>query len=128
MNTRDVSDCAHTNSSYPCQGSLRQFVINANALGGAGALAQAGSGQLDGSTTALPSGYESSVFMIPSNQLSGNVATITLTSALPAVSSANTRLDATTQTVNIGNTNGGTLGSGGTVGVDNVPLPLFPRP
>ena len=35
-------------SSYPCQGSLRQFIINANALGGEGALAQSGSGQIDG--------------------------------------------------------------------------------
>ena len=41
---------------------------------------------------------------------------------------ASTRLDATTQTVNIGNTNSGTLGTGGSVGVDNVSLPLFQRP
>ena len=58
--------CAATNSSYPCQGSLRQFVINANALGGEGALAQSGSGQIDGSTSVLPAGFESSIFMIPS--------------------------------------------------------------
>ena len=83
VNTRDVTTCAATNSSYPCQGSLRQFVINANALGGEGALAQSGSGQIDGSTSFLPSGFESSIFMIPNgaanagqntayaNQLSG---------------------------------------------------------
>ena len=53
---------------------------------------------------------------------------ITLAGALPAVSGAATRLDATTQTVNIGNTNGGTLGTGGTVGVDAISLPTFPRP
>ena len=29
---------------------------------------------------------------------------------------------------NVGNTNGGTLGTGGTVGVDAIPLPTFPRP
>src|SRR5688572_12058276 len=34
VNTRDVTACGATNSSYPCQGSVRQFVINANALGG----------------------------------------------------------------------------------------------
>ena len=47
---------------------------------------------------------------------------------MPAVSGGSTRLDATTQTVNIGNTNGGTLGTGGTVGVDAISLPTFPRP
>ena len=48
--------------------------------------------------------------------------------ALPAISDGSTRLDATTQTVNIGNTNGGVLGTGGTVGVDAISLPTFPRP
>ena len=51
VNTRDAASCAATTSSYPCQGSLRQFVINANALGGEGSLAQAGSGQIDGSNS-----------------------------------------------------------------------------
>jgi parallel beta-helix repeat protein len=139
VNTRDPASCTVANSSNPCQGSLRQFITNATALGGEGLLAQAGSGQLDGTTTALPSGFDSSIFMIPegaanpgqpatfANQLTGGVAVIALTSALPAVPD-NTRLDATTQTVNIGNTNAGTLGSGGTVGVDAIPLPTFPRP
>src|SRR5678815_2825958 len=111
VNTRDVSACASTNSSFPCQGSLRQFIINANALGGEGALAQSGSGQIDGSTSFLPSGFESSIFMIPNgaanagqstayaNQLSvAGVAVITLNAVLPALSSGNTRLDGTTQT------------------------------
>src|SRR5688572_27134896 len=30
VNTRDTTNCAATSSSYPCQGSLRQFVINSN--------------------------------------------------------------------------------------------------
>lgn len=128
VNTRDATACGATNSSYPCQGSLRQFVINANALGGEAGLAQSGSGQLDGSSSSLPLGYESSVFMIPSGALTSGVAVISLAGALTTVSGANTRLDATTQTVNIGNTNIGTLGSGGTVGVDGVSLPTFPRP
>jgi len=131
VNTRDASSCAPSGTSntfYPCQGNLRQFIVNANALGGEGSLTQAGSGQLDGSTSALPSGSESSIFMIPSGALTSGVATITLTTALPAVTGASTRLDATTQTVNIGNTNSGTLGTGGSVGVDNVPLPSFQRP
>jgi len=128
VNTRDVTACGATNSSYPCQGSLRQFIINSVALGGEGSLVQSGSGQIDGATTFLPSGMESSIFMIPSTALTGGVAVITLGAALPAVSGTSTRLDATTQTVNIGNTNAGTLGTGGTVGVDAIALPAFPRP
>ncbi|MEJ0087125.1 MAG: right-handed parallel beta-helix repeat-containing protein [Pseudomonadota bacterium] len=128
VNMRDAATCTPANSSYPCQGSLRQFVINANALGGEGALAQSGSGQIDGSTSFLPGGSESSIFMIPSGALTGGVAVITLAAALPAISGGGTRLDGTTQTVNIGNTNAGSLGSGGSVGVDAVSLPTFPRP
>ena len=140
VNTRDAASCAAANSSYPCQGSLRQFVINSIALGGEGALTQSGSGQIDGGTSFLPGGAESSIFMIPNgsanagqnttyaNPLTGGVAVITLVGALPAVSGANTRLDATTQTVNVGNTNAGSLGTGGTVGVDAISLPTFPRP
>ncbi|HEY6125091.1 MAG TPA: hypothetical protein VIV63_10575, partial [Steroidobacteraceae bacterium] len=128
VNTRDAAACGATNSSYPCQGSLRQFIINANALGGEGGLSQSGSGQIDGGTSFLPGGAESSIFMIPNAQLTGGVAVITLATALPAISGGSTRLDATTQTVNIGNTNAGTLGTGGTVGVDAISLPTFPRP
>ncbi|MEO8064845.1 MAG: right-handed parallel beta-helix repeat-containing protein [Pseudomonadota bacterium] len=128
VNTREVSACAAANSSYPCQGSLRQFVINANALGGEGGLSQSGNGQIDGSTSFLPGGAESSIFMIPAGSLTGGVAVVTLSAALPSISGASTRLDGTTQTVNIGNTNAGSLGSGGVVGVDGVSLPTFPRP
>ncbi|MGH8236841.1 MAG: beta strand repeat-containing protein, partial [Steroidobacteraceae bacterium] len=131
VNTRDATICtaSGTNSTfYPCQGSLRQFIINANNLGGEGALTQAGSGQLDGGTATLPSGFESSIFMIPSGALTSGVAAITLTAALPTVTGSSTRLDATTQTLNIGNSNGSTLGTGGSVGVDSVSLPFFQRP
>ena len=54
---------------------------------------------------------------------------ITLLAALPAITGASTRLDATTQTINTGNTNNGAaLGTGGTVGVDNIGLQQFARP
>ncbi len=56
------------------------------------------------------------------------VFTISLNSALPAITSAGLRLDGTTQTTAIGNTNPGTLGAGGTVGVDNLPLLAVNRP
>ena len=133
VNTRDATNCAPNdtnNTFFPCQGALRQFIINANALGGEGSLAQAGSGQIDGAgPVPLPAGFESSIFVIPSAALSSNVAVITLASALPAVTGASTRLDATTQTINTGNTNNGAaLGTGGSVGVDNVALPQFARP
>ena len=128
VNIRDATACGATNSSYPCQGSLRQFVINSNALGGEGLLAQSGSGQIDGGNSSLPAGYESSIFMIPGGALAGGVAVIPLAAALTTVSGTNTRLDATTQTFNVGDTNIGTLGSGGTVGVDGISLPAFPRP
>lgn len=142
--TRDAANCAPSganNSFYPCQGTIRQFIINANGLLGQTALAQSGSRQLDSSTSLLPGGFESSIFMIPNgaanpgqntgytNQLNASgVAEITLATALPTLTRANLRLDATTQTVNVGNTNAGTLGTGGSVGVDNLSLPLFQRP
>ena len=141
VSTRDDTSCGADTASFPCQGSLRQFIINATALGGEGSLAQSGSGQIDGSTTFLPSGFESSIFMIPNgaanpgqntaydDQLSASgVAVITLDGALPAIAGSSTRVDGSTQTVNVGNTNTGTLGTGGTVGVDAIALPTFPRP
>ncbi len=132
VNVRDAASCtpSGTNSTFfPCQGSLRQFIINANALGGEGSLAQSGDGQIDAFNSALPGGVESSIFMVPSGALNGSgVAEITLAAALPTLTSTLTRLDATTQTVNIGNTNAGTLGTGGVVGVDTLSLPTFARP
>ena len=142
VNTRDATNCGpsgNANTYYPCQGSLRQFIINANALGGEGSLAQDGNGLIDGASARLPQGFETSVFMIPNgatnagqsgyaNQLSAGVAEITLAGALPSITGPRTRLDASTQTINIGNTNSGSVGTGGTVGVDNVLLPTIQRP
>jgi parallel beta-helix repeat protein len=139
VNTRDEASCTPSsgNSYFPCQGTLRQFVINSNAL--TGSLSQAGSGQIDGMTTALPAGSETSIFMIPdgttnpgqgtfASQLSGGVAVITLATDLPQITDSGTRLDATTQTVNVGNTNSGSVGTGGTVGVLDSAFPQFERP
>ena len=133
VSTRDAASCTAggtNNTSYPCQGNLRQFIINANALGGEGSLTQAGSGIIDGGpAAALPFGFESSIFMIPSGVLTSGVAQITLAAALPTVTGASTRLDASTQTVNIGNTNAGTVGTINlTVGVENLSVPAFQRP
>jgi uncharacterized repeat protein (TIGR01451 family) len=56
------------------------------------------------------------------------VFTIRINRTLPALTGAGTLLDGTTQTVNIGDTNPGTLGTGGTVGVDDLLLPGVPAP
>lgn len=128
VNTRDATACGPSGTFYPCQGSLRQFIINSNALGGEGSLAQSGDGLIDGVTTPLPAGFESSIFMIPNAALTGGIAVITLAGAMTTATGTGTRLDATTQTINVGNTNAGTLGSGGTVGVDSISLPTFQRP
>ena len=96
------------NTADTGQGSLRQFVVNANALTGEAALAQAG----------LTAGFETSIFMIPNgvanpgqnigyaNQLTvgganGGAARITLASALPAITGTNTILDGRIQTANV---------------------------
>lgn len=100
------------------QGSLRQFLLNANALGG----------------------DDLSIFMISDgaahpglraslpNQLTAGVAVITLASALPTLTGSGTTINGPTQTANIGNSNPGMLGSGGTVGVSAALLALFERP
>jgi trimeric autotransporter adhesin len=115
------------------QGSLRQFITNSNALTNPG-LAQQG----------LTVGQETSIFMIPdgsahaglraglTNQVAGtggnaNAAVINLASNL-SITDANTQLDATTQTINIGDSNSGTVGTGGIVGADGLSLSTIPKP
>ena len=111
------------------QGSLRQFIVNADALANTN-LAQAG----------LTAGVETSLFMIPTsadpfgrtvdpNYNAGRgVARISPASAMPAVTAASTAIDGTTQTTQIGNSNAGSLGTGGTVGVDGIALPQVASP
>jgi parallel beta-helix repeat protein len=123
------------NTNDAGQGSLRQFILNSNALANTN-LAQSGQ----------TAGKEVSIFMIANGQavaglntsyanlLTGTIGTdahalITLSSALPTVSGANandTIIDATTQTTFIGNTNAGTVGTNGAtsmavgVGADGI--------
>ncbi|BCM91020.1 hypothetical protein IAD21_02884 [Abditibacteriota bacterium] len=117
------------NTNDTGQGSLRQFVLNSNALPNTG-LAQVG----------LTAGVETSIFMIPSAtdplgrtvdpNFANGVAKITLASGLTitGTNAASTAIDGTRQTANIGDTNAGTFGTGGTVGVQNVALPTLARP
>ncbi len=126
------------------QGSLRQFITNTNALGGEATLAQAGTRKNKSNVNeALPAGVETSIFMIPSNtdpmgrtqdvnfDAVRGVAKIIPLSLLPIITGTNgnfTNIDGTTQTVNIGDTNTGVLGRGGTVGVDKLILDKVQRP
>ncbi|MEQ1661544.1 MAG: right-handed parallel beta-helix repeat-containing protein [Thiobacillus sp.] len=129
------------NTTNTGQGSLRQFIDNANTLGGDAALAQSGSrvNLTTGASSALPAAVETSIFMIPDglahpglragliNQLTVGRALIGVTTALPAVSTT-MAIDGGTQTFNIGNTNNVSLGTGGTVGVGAVALPTLNGP
>lgn len=118
------------------QGSFRQFILNANALGGETLLVQNGNtwNALDSVNAAipLPAGRETSIFMISdgnvhagmrsglSNLLTGGVAIITpLTTSLiiTGTNATKTIIDGGTQTANTGNTNNILLGTGGTVGI-----------
>ncbi|WP_165822077.1 right-handed parallel beta-helix repeat-containing protein [Hymenobacter edaphi] len=95
-----------TNTNDAGQGSLRQFLLNSNALANTNL-----------SQTGLTAGLETSIFMIPDgvahnglrsglvNQLTNGAATITLSSALPNITDASTALNGSTQTTNVGNSN-----------------------
>jgi trimeric autotransporter adhesin len=126
------------NTNNSGQGSLRQFILNSNSLGGESNLAQFNQ----------PIGYETSIFMIPngvtnpgqntstgySNQLNTNgIAVINLVTALDTISGTKTRLDGATQTTNVkksdgAETNPGKVGTGGKVGIDKNDLFQFDRP
>ncbi|MFC3978314.1 right-handed parallel beta-helix repeat-containing protein, partial [Belliella kenyensis] len=105
------------NTTNTGQGSLRQFIANANALSVANLAIE---GQ--------PAGRDVSIFMISDgnavpglraglpNQLTAGVAVITKTAALPDITGDFISIDGTTQTVNVGNTNTGSEGYSGNVG------------
>ena len=102
------------NTNDAGQGSLRQFILNSNALGGEASLAQVYT-STTGATTALATSLETSIFMIPNGAAvagqvagltsgfgttaSGTAATILLTSAaLPDITGPFTVLNGSTQT------------------------------
>jgi len=120
---------AVVNTNDASQGSLRQFIANSNALTNAG-LAQVGQ----------TAGKEASIFMVPDGLahngqraglptgLAGGVAVITPLTALPALTDANTAIDGTTQTANVGNTNTAVVGTGSTVGTPTATFRQFNGP
>jgi uncharacterized repeat protein (TIGR01451 family) len=113
------------NANVSGQGSLQQFVINSNTLSNTNLDQDANSSPQPGTTAINPAAAEdTSIFMIPVSALSSGVATINYTSGFPAdtasalrIIDAKTVIDGRTQTANIGDTNSGQLGVGGTVGV-----------
>jgi uncharacterized repeat protein (TIGR01451 family) len=114
------------NTNDSGQGSLRQFIANANLLDNTG-LDQAANSVFNPAA-----GLETSIFMIPNSQLTSSganngAAVITLTSPITSTAD-NTAIDARTQTANIGNTNAGQIGTGGKVGVDAITLDKIERP
>jgi uncharacterized repeat protein (TIGR01451 family) len=123
------------NTNDAGQGSLRQFILNSNALPNTITFQQ--DGQL--------AGREVSIFMIPNgssnagqrsgllNQVAGSgnnsgAAVINLASPLDAVTDGSTTITGFTQTANIGNTNSGQVGTAPTVGVDGLAVAKVDRP
>jgi parallel beta-helix repeat protein len=94
-----------TNVNDTGAGSLRRAVTNANSNAGTDIIA----------------------FNVPSGLLTSGVAVIKLTSG-PLVITEAVTVDGTTQTSNVGNTNAGSLGVGGTVGVGALSLSSVNRP
>ncbi|MGI4864756.1 MAG: hypothetical protein ACRYFZ_12605 [Janthinobacterium lividum] len=135
------------NTNSTGQGSLAQFITNANALDNSGLDQDPAS---TGGNNPV-AGVETSIFMITdgaahdgltaynattnpglasqlagsTNGVGGTVATITPSAVLPTLTgtyAANTSIDGTTQTQNVGNTNSLVLGTGGTVGTGSKTL------
>ncbi len=123
------------------QGSLRQFLANANALANTG-LDQDPATNPGGPNPAA--GVETTIFMVGDgvahpglraglpNQLTGTAGTdqraVFAVLSLLTCTGPNTAIDGRTQTVNIGDTNPGTLGTSDVVGVDGLPLTPVARP
>ncbi|AMR28386.1 hypothetical protein A0257_15670 [Hymenobacter psoromatis] len=115
------------NANDAGQGSLRQFILNSNALGSEAALAQVYTSST-GTARALATGVETSIFMIPNGQAvagqvanltsgfattpGGTAASITLASALPTISGPLTAIDGSTQTNSTGSTNAPSTAAG----------------
>jgi GEVED domain len=121
------------NTNDAGQGSLRQFIINSNALTNVGLDQVSNPSPAPGTTAIDPAvGVETSIFMIPATGINGtggnaNAAVINLAANF-TITDAKTSLDATTQTINMGDSNSGNVGTGGTVGVDGLSLSTIPKP
>ncbi|CAM4185069.1 S-layer family protein [Zobellia roscoffensis] len=123
------------NTNEAGQGSFSQFIKNSNDIGEVGLDIEA-NGIFDPAA-----GEDTSIFMIPSTgdplgrtadaNFANGYFTITMSNSdiFPVVTGVNSVIDGRTQTAYSGNTNAGSVGSGGTgVGISNTSLPNFDRP
>jgi uncharacterized repeat protein (TIGR01451 family) len=116
------------NTNDAGQGSLRQFILNSNALPNTN-LDQVPNPAAGAAAINPAAGEEASIFMISDGQqhpglrsnlpnlLPTGVASIVPVTRLPTVTDAGTSIDGRTQTANVGNTKTGAVGYVGTVGV-----------
>lgn len=136
------------NNNDAGQGSLRQFVLNANALPNTTLDQRPFSNNGTAVGTDFPAGQETSIFMLADGtakpglraglqnlltNAGGTAATtnsralIAPDAALPTLNADGTALDGTTQTT-LNNSNPALLGTVGTVGVDRITLAQVPGP
>ncbi|WP_396637205.1 beta strand repeat-containing protein [Maribacter sp. R77961] len=123
------------NTNEDGQGSLEQFIVNANNLDETGL-------DIDANSIFDPApGIDTSIFMIPpTGDSQGRTADVNYNGAyfdilvangnpFSNITAANTSIDGRTQTSYSGNTNSGTVGSGGTVvGTSGITLPNYDLP
>lgn len=123
------------NTNEDGQGSLEQFIVNSNGLDETGL-------DIEANSIFNPAaGEDTSIFMIPpTTDALGRTAdasfasgyfdiSISNGSQLTIITGANTKIDGRTQTAYSGDTNAGTVGSGGTtVGTSVNTLPDYERP
>jgi parallel beta-helix repeat protein len=123
------------NTNEDGQGSLEQFIVNSNALDASGI-------DIESNSIFDPTaGDDTSIFMIPpTGDALGRIADVNFASGyfdisisngnpLTVITGANTKIDGRTQTAYSGDTNSGTVGSGGsTVGTSANTLPDYERP
>jgi GEVED domain/Right handed beta helix region len=118
------------NTNDAGQGSLRQFILNSNALLNTNLDQVPNPSPSVGNTAVDPAaGEEASIFMISdgfvhpglraglSNLLTNGVVAISPTTSLPVITDIGTSIDGRTQTANVGNTKTGNTGYSSTVGV-----------
>lgn len=121
------------NTNESGQGSLDQFIVNSNNLDEAGL-------DIEANSIFNPAaGEDTSIFMIPPTSdalgrtadinFAGGIFTITQSTQLSAITASDTFIDGRTQTAYSGDTNTGTVGSGGiNVGVSATALPNYDQP
>ncbi len=120
------------NTNQNGQGSLEQFIVNANNLDETGLDIEA---HPNDASLDPAAGEDTSIFMIPASSLTGTSPNqyfdiaITGSNTLSPITSDNTVIDGRTQTAFTTDTNTGTVGSGGTtVGTSANVLPNYNLP